>query len=112
MLGVRQKQQQRKWRRQGEGAAPSSPTAALSLGRRETRPGLGGRREGVSLILEVSPSPSGLPVINPCGASYITAPSPRGGGQEFPRMRKLGVGGCGPDSPSAAGHTLIPLFPI
>lgn len=46
MLGVRQKQQQRKWRRQGEGAAPSSPTAALSLGRRETRPGLGGRREG------------------------------------------------------------------
>ena len=45
------------------------------------------------MILEVSPSPSGPPVINPCRASYTTAPSPRGERKEFQGCgnRELGL---------------------
>lgn len=101
MLGVRQKQQQRKWRLQGEGVAPSLRRGA-QLRTGLARPSLGG------------PRPGGLTAVAPTPAAHDRRPrsrqttaSPRGTRGSGVRVRRRGPG---PTHRQPPDNTRAPLF--
>ena len=58
-------------------------------------------------------APAGPPVINPCGASSITAPQSQGrGGNSFQGCGNQQLGALAPTHLQPPGRTLTPLFPI
>lgn len=97
MLGVRQKQQQRKWRLQGEGVAPSPSTAALRRGVAGTS--LGSPRQHLARgphRRRADPDSPGSTPTKPANHSESPRePEFRGAGPKI---------GAWPDSPAAVRH--------